>query len=201
MTERQIRRFFQALAGELKRPVRVTLTGAAAGALLGSVRPSLAIDFQIEPAQGARGRWDELEVAIGRAVQLTGIQANFAQDIDRWGAISLLDYRRHTRPYATFGRLRVRLLDPRYWAIGKLSRYLDPDVQDLVAVLKRQRPPVAQLARLWGRALAASPRSSACTQFRAQVEHFLRTYGPAIWGPGFNADMVIQQFHEAAGKR
>lgn len=200
MTERQIRRFFRVLARELSRSARVIVTGAAAGSLWGSVRPSLDIDFGITLARGGRAGQDALEAAVARTVQLTGIQANYAQDIDRWGPISLLDYRRHTRPYRRFGTLEVRLLDPVYWSIGKISRYLVPDVQDLLVILKRRRVPTRRLVQTWARALRASPPSPARAQFRAQAEHFLLAYGLDVWGRRhFNAELAVQQFRRAAG--
>ncbi|MBI3319005.1 MAG: hypothetical protein HYZ89_00230 [Candidatus Omnitrophica bacterium] len=201
MNERQIQRFFRILARELNRPARVIVTGAAAGSLWGSVRPSLDIDFAITLARGGRSRQEIVEAAIARTVQLTGIPANYAQDIDRWGMISLLDYRRHTVPYRTFGKLAVRLLDPVYWSIGKISRYLDPDVQDLLAVLTRRRIPAGRYIRTWARALRASLPSPARAQFRAQAEHFLRVYGRDVWGRRFDAEIAVRQFHRAADIR
>ena len=201
MNERQIQRFFRVLARELNRPARVIVTGAAAGSLWGSVRPSLDIDFAITLSRGGRGRRDALETAIARTVQPAGIPANYAQDIDRWGLISLLDYRRHTMPYRTFGTLEVRLLDPVYWSIGKISRYLDPDVQDLLVVLKRRRIPAGRLIRIWARALRASPPSPARAQFRAQAEHFLRVYGQDVWSRRFDAETAVRQFHRNFAKR
>ena len=201
MTERQIQRFFRILARELNRPARVIVTGAAAGSLWGSVRPSLDIDFAITLTRATREGQEALEATIARTVQLTGIQANYAQDIDRWGQISLLDYRRHTMPYRRFGTLEVRLLDPVYWSIGKISRYLDPDVQDLLVVLKRRRVPSRRLTQTWARALRASPPSPARAQFRAQAEHFLRTYGRDVWGRPFDAARAVRHFRRAAGIR
>ena len=201
MNKRQIERFFRTLARELDRPARVIVTGAAAGSLWGSIRPSLGIDFAITLLRGSRRGWEEVEGAIARTVKLTGIQAHYAEDIDRWGSISLLDYRRRTTPYRTFGKLAVRLLDPAYWSIGKISRYLEPDVQDLVAVLQRQRIHPPRLIKLWARALRSSPPSTVRAQFRAQAEHFLRTFGRTIWGKRFDADAAIRQFHHAAGLR
>ena len=195
MNPRQIDRFFHVLAQELPQPARVIVTGAAAGSLWGCVRPSLDIDFAIQLVRRGRKDWSQVDAAVDRAVTLTGISANYAEDIDRWGLISLLDYRRRTTLYRKFSSLEVRLLDPAYWSIGKITRYLDPDVQDLVAVLTRRRVPVARLIRVWARALRASPPSTAQSHFRRQAEHFLRTYGRTIWGKRFDSDQAIRQFH------
>lgn len=201
MNPRQIHTFFRVLARELNQPARVVLTGAAAGSIWGSVRPSLDIDFEITLRHHRATQWEAVERAVARTIRLTGIPANYAEDIDRWGQISLLDYRRHTRPYRRLGKLEVRLLDPAYWSIGKISRYLDPDVQDVIGALRRQRVPAARVIRVWAGALRASPRSAALAQFRRQAEHFLRSYGRTIWGKPFDADDAVRRFHRAAGLR
>lgn len=199
MTRQHIHRFFQVLARELDQPATVILTGAAAAAVWGGVRPSLDVDFGITPARGGSSRWRALEEAVARTTRLTGIQANYAADIDRWGAITLLDYRRRTLPYRRFGTLTVRLLHPAYWSIGKMTRYLAPDLQDLVTVLRAQRVPVASLVRLWGRALRRSPPSAAVTHFRNQAEHFLRHHGRTVWGTAFDPERAVRCFRRAAG--
>ncbi len=199
MNPRQIETFFRTLSEQLNENAVVLLTGAAAGTIWGQVRPSVDVNFAVEVRKRDRKTWERLEVAIERTVKLTGIQANYAEDIDRWGLISLLDYRRHTHPYRRFGLLQIRLLDPAYWSIGKMTRYLDPDVRDMVQVFKRQQVPADRLARLWGRALKKSPRSAALIQFRRQVEDFLRTYGHTIWGKKFDVGKTMRYFYRGAG--
>jgi hypothetical protein len=198
MNARQIERFFQVLAKELDVDARAILTGAAAGALWGRVRPSVDVDFALELRKRQVPAWEKVERAIERTVQLTGIQANYAEDIDRWGLISLLDYGKHTRAYRRFGRLRLELLEPAYWSIGKMTRYLEPDVQDMVDVFRRRHISWKELVSLWGRALRASPKSAALGQFRRQVEHFLRVNGRTIWGRTFSQEEAIRRFHSAA---
>jgi len=199
MNRRQIDGFFQVLSKQLNEEAVVLLTGAAAGTIWGQVRPSVDIDFAVQMRKRDKETWEKLEAAIERTVKLTGIQANYAEDIDRWGLITLLDYKRHTHPYRRFGLLRVRLLDPAYWSIGKMTRYLDPDVRDMIRVFKRQKVPADRLARLWGSAAKRSPRSAALLQFRRQVEDFLRTYGRTIWGRKFDAGKTLRRFYSAAG--
>jgi hypothetical protein len=203
MTRRQIERFFRLVSEAAREPATVILTGAAAGSLWGHVRPSLDIDFALRPRRRHRRSWTNLEEAVEQATRLTGIRANYTEDIDRWSSISLLDYRRHARPFRRFGLLRVQVMDPAYWSIGKVSRYLDPDVRDLVAVLRRRRVPLRSLVRLWARAVRRSPRSPALTQFCRQAEQFLRAYGRRVWGTAFNAERTIGEFRRAlaAGHR
>jgi hypothetical protein len=198
MNRKQVDHFFRTLSRELGEEARAILTGAAAGALWGNIRPSVDIDFAMELKSKAPDLWQKVETAVDRTTRLTGIQANFAEDIDRWGLISLLDYKKHTHLYRRFGRLRVVLLDPAYWSIGKMTRYLDPDIRDMAEVFKRQHVPVLRLVRLWGEALRKSPRSTMLIQFRRQVEDFLRHQGPRIWGQGFNTSEAITAFHRYA---
>ncbi|HEV8344022.1 MAG TPA: hypothetical protein VGR30_16765 [Candidatus Binatia bacterium] len=199
MNRRQIDTFFQVLSEQWDQELGVLLTGAAAGTIWGQLRPSMDVDFGVQVRKSGKETWEKLEAAIERTVRLTGTQANYAEDIDRWGLITLLDYKRHTHPYRRFGSLRVRLLDPAYWSIGKMTRYLDPDVRDMIQVFKRQKVPADRLARLWGRALKRSPRSAALIQFRRQVDDFLRTYGPTIWGKKFDLGKTTRRFYREAG--
>lgn len=201
MTRRQIERFLATLAGELGVPARAYVTGAAAAALWGHVRPSLDIDLGIETDPRARRPWTIVETAVARTTALTGIPASAAADIDRWGMITLLDYRRSSRLYRRFGKLEVRLLDPRTWSIGKLTRFLDPDIRDVAQVLRRQRVDPVSAARLWGRALRASPASTAQFQFRLHVETFLQREGRRIWGRSFDSGAAVAAFRRAADIR
>ena len=199
MKSPQADKFFSRLAKELEEPVTVILTGAVAGAIFGNVRSSADIDFAIEPKRAGKGRWDKIEEALRRTSQATGISVQYARDIDRWGMISLLDYRRTSLPYRKFGTIDVRTLDPAHWAIGKFSRYLEQDVQDLVAVLKKEKRPSPTMIRTLGKALRQSLPSSQRFQFRRHVEHFLRQYGRKIWGAQFDPEVSIRVFHRHAG--
>lgn len=202
MDARQIDKFFQALSQNIKGipkgKIKIILTGAAAGTLMGGSRPSMDIDFCIECdkkyAQYA-------ERAIKQASTTTGIAANFSEDIDRWSQITFLDYKRHTMPYKTFGAVEVSILSPAYWSIGKIARYLDTDVDDLVKVLKSNSVSANALAKLLGRALLESPRSTASFAFKTHVEHFFKAYGSVIWGKDFNPEECLSAFRKSASKK
>ena len=199
MDQKQINRFFRFVARYLDQPAKVILTGAAAGSLFGHIRPSLDIDFSIEPIGRSKMDWQKVERAIAQAQRVTGIPVNYAEDIDRWGSVSLLDYRKHIRPYRSFGKLQVTLLDPAYWTIGKMTRFLDSDIRDIAEVISSEGISSGKLVRLWGKALRASPRSTSSFQFRQHVEHFLHRYGKSIWGKRFNPELSIRLFHTETG--
>lgn len=199
MNKRQIDNFFKALDAELKQEAGIILTGAAAGSIYGSSRPSMDVDFEIKLKDSGAAEWERLESAVKKAVDKTGIYANYSEDIDRWGMITLLDYKKEASLYKKYGKLAVKVLDPAYWSIGKMTRFIDPDIQDMIQVFSKKRTSVPRLAKVWGRALKESPRSAALAGFRRQVEGFFNSYGKKIWGKGFDADKAIEQFHKAAG--
>ncbi|HDH04581.1 MAG TPA: hypothetical protein ENH01_02555 [Nitrospirae bacterium] len=199
MNKRQIDNFFKTLNAELQQDAGAILTGAAAGTILGSSRPSMDIDFEIEFKYPGEADWERLESAIRKAIEKTGIYANYAEDIDRWGMITLLDYKKETSLYKKYGKLAVRVLDPAYWSIGKMTRFIDPDIQDMIQVFRKKNTSPLRLATVWGRALKESPRSTALAGFRRQVESFFGSYGKKIWGKSFDPAKVVRQFHKTAG--
>lgn len=193
MNKAQIDRYFTVLSKLYPKPCRIILTGAAAGALYGRVRATMDVDF------GASAKdWDGLTKAIRLVQTRTGISSQYTEDIDRWSSITFLDYRKHTYLYRRFGRVEVRLMEPSYWAIGKLARYLDPDIQDLIRVLKKTKETWRDVAGVAGKALRASPRSTASTLFRKQVEDFLGKHGRSIWGRSFKKEDALSHFHKQA---
>lgn len=202
MNRREIVRYFKTFSRLYGKPCRIILTGAAAGSLYGRVRATMDLDFAVVLEGGGRqrkeARWREFEQAARRATQLTGIAVQYAEDIDRWSAITYLDYLKHTRPFRKFGGLLVRILDPAYWAIGKFVRYLAPDIRDLVEVLTRTKTHAVTLTRVLGRALKKSPKSTACELFRRQVEDFLLRWGRDVWGNNFSPDRAVRLFRRHA---
>ncbi|MBI4531794.1 MAG: hypothetical protein HY709_09740 [Candidatus Latescibacteria bacterium] len=194
--------FFHALAEKAPYRIKVILTGGVEAMLLGGTRPTRDIDFGVLPSGGPKVRetmWNQIEQTISDVAYRQGIAVQYAEDIERWSMIALPSYQRHTHLYRRFGRVSVHLLDPEYWAVSKLMRYLDTDITDIGAVLQTQRVPWGKVARICGRALRASPRSSALWLFRRQVEHFFKEYGRKIWGQGFEPMEAIRTFHRTAG--
>ncbi len=200
MDKQQIEDFFKAIDGSLSFPVTVALTGAAAGSLMGRIRPSLDIDFAVfSPGKElSQDMWQELEQAINNAVKTTGIAAEYARDIDRWSMISLLDYADHLRFHKQIQKVKICFLAPEYWAIGKLGRFLDLDLQDILLVFTKEKPNAQKVAALWGKALKASVPSTASIEFKRRVEYFFKMHGAKIWGKPFDPQKAIRQFHEHA---
>lgn len=200
MHRRQIDRFFKIVDAEFRQDAKAILTGAAAGTIWGSTRPSMDIDFAIDINKSLSERnWKQLESAIRKAIDKTGIQANYAEDIDRWGMVTLLDYKNHTKLYKKIGKLSIRVLEPAYWSIGKMTRFINPDIEDMIHAFHKKKISPARLAEVWGEAFRSSPRSTTLARFRHHVESFFESYGTKIWGRSFNPVKAIRQFHRTAG--
>ncbi len=199
MNPKEIERFFKGIAKDFNEEATVYLTGAAAGALMGGVRPSMDVDFGVQLKSGKAQQWDRLAEAIEKNKRLTGLGSNYDEDIDRWGMITLMDYQKHAKLFKQYGQLKVKVLEPAYWSIGKMTRYLQPDIADMEMVFRKKKVPAALLAEVWGRALKSSPRSASLLLFRRQVEDFFIHSGPKIWGKTFDPVKAIQTFHQSSG--
>src|SRR5262245_17212697 len=97
-------------------------------------RATLDIDFEIRLKRGGLrsgtgGGWESVHKAIEDTARATGITPQYDEDIDKWSAIALPSKR--SRLYRDFGKVEVRILNPELWAVGKLTRYLSTDIQDL----------------------------------------------------------------------
>jgi len=189
-------KFLVALARRIPCRVRIVLTGGCEAMLLGGSRPTGDIDFGV--VVPGEEPWPEIETAILAAADESAVTVQYSTDIDRWSSVAIPPRRQKTRRFRQIGPLAVHLLRPDCWAVYKLARYLDADVDDLCSVLRRERIPAVTLARLCGESLRASPRSTQLFAFRRHVEHFFAAHGPTIWRKRFSARRAVAVFHRAA---
>jgi hypothetical protein len=199
MNPKEIERFFKGVDKDFKTHAVIYLTGAAGGSLMGGVRPSMDIDFAVELKKKDARAWEDLAAAVERNKLLSGVDADYSEDIDRWGSITLMDYKKHATFFKRIGFLTLKVLEPAYWSIGKMTRYIQPDIDDMITVFKAQKTGAGQLTRVWGMALRKSPKSEKLFRFRSQVEDFLKAYGTRIWGKHFDAAKSVKEFHKNAG--
>lgn len=199
LSRADLRKFFSALARRLPCRVKLVLTGGSEAMVLGGRRPTGDIDFGLVVPGGRQGSWPEIEAAVAAAAREAGVAVQYSTDIDRWSPVAIPSGKLKTRPHRRIGPLTVHILDPYCWAVYKLARYLDSDIEDLLAVLRRQKVSSRGLARLCGRSLRFSPRSTHLFLFRRQVEHFFREHGTEVWGKKFDGEPTIAVFHRAAG--
>ena len=198
MIIRDVESFFTEVDSRIDFPLRVILTGGAAGILYGMERATFDIDFEAEiiVKEGNKGSWDDLQKALEEVSAVTRITPQYADDIDRWSSIALPS--KNSSFYKKIGKIEIRILEPSLWAIGKLTRYLSSDVEDLATVLKYKTSDGKSCVRRWGEALAISPPSSAQAMFRRQVERFLDDYAKIIWGEKISAESLKKLFIESA---
>lgn len=191
--------FFSELSKVYKSKAEIILTGGAAAAILGGVRPTLDIDFEVKLANPKE--WETFQQAITATAKKTGIKAQFAEKIEQWSQVTLLDYNKYKLFYKKFNLINVWVLDPRHWSIGKITRYWDQDVQDILEVFKVTKPNAWEVAKIWKKALNKSPKSSALFLVKKQIEHFFRTHGQQIWGPDFNGAELVKKLFATSEKK
>ncbi len=191
MRKKQIDLFFKRLDKALNRKATVILVGASAGTLMGHIRPSFDIDFEIRFSDRRAAHRTSFEKIILETARKTGVAVNFSENIDHWSMISFLDYRKTARPYKKFGKLTVKLIAPEYWTIGKMARYYALDARDMAAIIKKRKLKPGRLTGLWRRALRSSDLSLELGQFRKHAAHFLKTYGRKLWGGKFRHEKFL----------
>lgn len=192
MRKKQIDLFFRELDKALGQKAEIILLGASAGSLMGHIRPSFDIDFEIRLG-GSKEKARKAAEKILSTAQKVGVAVNFSENVDHWSMVSYLDYRKTAIPYKQFGNLNVKLIAPEYWTIGKMARYYALDAKDMAAIIKRKKLKPQSLVRLWKRALDGSDLSLELGQFKIHANHFLKNYGPRIWGKTFRHELYVRQ--------
>lgn len=194
MNQRQIDLFFKTLDRELGLKGIVIVTGASAGSIMGHIRPSFDIDFEIRLSKKSAAVKTKLEPAIDRAGKVAGVAVNYSENIGGWSRINYLDYRKTALPYKKIGKIEVKLIAPEYWTIGKMARFLALDIQDMIKIIKKKKIKPEALLRIWTKAIRASDLSLELGQFRDHVIYFLKHYGKKIWGRQTDTEQLIHQF-------
>ena len=139
----------------------------------------------------------KLEEAVANASKVTGLSAQYSENIGGWSMISYLDYRKQAVMYRKFGKLNVKLMKPEHWTIGKMARFIELDIRDMIQIIRMKKMKPKVLISLWARAVNESPLSIEVGQFRDHVIYFLRKYGNKLWGPSIKADQLIESFKQA----
>ena len=202
MKQRQIDLFFKVLDAELGKKGEVILVGASAGSLMGHVRPSADIDFEIRlKSSSSANAKAGLADAIRKASVVAGVAVNYSENVGGWSRINYLDYRKTAFSYKNFGKLRVKIIAPPYWTIGKMARFLELDIQDIAKIIRAKKISSQVLIRVWAKALKASDLSLELGQFRDHVFYFLKRYGKRLWGKDFDFEQSRKSFSKQAGLR
>ncbi len=202
MNPRRILSFFKRLDQTLNSAAEVIVVGASAGALMGHIRPSFDIDFEIRlKGAGAIAARNKLEKAIDTAAQASGVAVNYSENVGGWSMISYLDYRRTAIFYQDVGKIKVKLIEPAYWTIGKMTRFLELDIQDMLKIIRRKKVPAGRLIKIWATAANASDFSLELGQFRDHVVCFLKHYARRLWGQSADPEKQIRFFLKTTQSR
>jgi hypothetical protein len=188
VTEKTIRLYFKELDRRLQAEAEVILVGAGADSLMGHIRPSLDIDFEIRLKTRSAKKRRLLDRAVKEAASAIGVAVNYSEDIGHWSMVSYLDYRKTALFYRRIGKLTVKLIAPEYWTIGKMTRFLELDIRDMVKVIQKKKLRPARLVRVWSRAAKDSGLSLELGQFKEHALFFLKKYGKKLWGRSFNVE-------------
>jgi hypothetical protein len=188
--------YFAALAKEVETPLVLALTGGIASNILADERTTDDIDFAI--LRYVKKDWPATETLLRRLAKKHGIAIQYHEDIGRWSMVSFLDWRKHSLPYKKAGMLEVRVLDPYYWSIGKITRGTERDLKDLRAVIRKRGLDWKKLARLWARALRESPISIRLSNVLRQMELFLRESKKNVFEKGYNPEKAVGYFKKLA---
>ena len=198
MTQRDIERFFTALARRWNGSMQVILIGGSAAVLAGSRRLTRDVDFEARAGPVSLPEDDDLlSSAIHRAIADTDVPAQFTENIGAWSEIAMPPYRHSTRLWKRFGKIQVRLLTPALYAVSKLRRGIARDFSDLVFVSQATKLSWRDLARACGASVRLSPRSTRLPPFIKRIEYLFRERGRTIWGPGFDPDAAIALFYRS----
>ena len=199
MNPRQILAFFKQLDQELNARARVIVVGASAGALMGHIRPSFDIDFEIRLAKTSRGARSRLEQSILKSAETSGVAVNYSENVGGWSMINYLDYRKTAVFYKNTGKIQIKLIAPEYWTIGKMTRFLELDIQDMLKIIRRKKIPAGRLIKIWAKAANASDLSLELGQFRDHVVYFLKHYSCRLWTKTANPEKLTRSFLKAIG--
>jgi hypothetical protein len=201
MDTQLIERFFIELDQEFGRPAEVIITGAAAGALMGHIRPSTDIDFEMRLNASDATDKDrrDMENAVNKVSEKMKIAVNFSEDISHWSMIDFLDYRETAHDFKKIGQLKVKILAPEHWTIGKMGRFVALDIIDIKSIIKTKKLKSGPLIELWAKALKTSPMSMDKKSFKDHVIYFINKHGHEAWGKSFDPQTAIDHFHRFAG--
>lgn len=185
MKKKQIDYFFRELDKELGLKAEVILIGASAGSLMGHIRPSVDIDFEIRCAKKNINK-EQLAQKIQKTAEKASVAAQYSEDVSHWSMISYLDYRKTALPYKKFGKLNVKLIAPEYWTIGKMARYHVMDTDDIATIIKLKKIKPDSLLKVWKRAIDSSDLCLELGHFKKHAIDFLKTRGRKLWGKNFD---------------
>ncbi len=194
MNKKKIHEFFKRLDINLDRNATVIVVGASAASLMGHVRPSFDIDFEIRLSRNTPAQKKRLAEIILKTARETGVAVNFSENIGGWSMVSYLNYRKTALPYRKTGKLNIKLIEPGYWTIGKMTRFLELDIQDMVKIIAKKKIKPERIIKVWAQAFRSSDLSLEIGQFKEHVLFFLKQYSKKLWGQKAKPEALSESF-------
>ncbi len=194
MNKKKIHEFFKRLDMNLDQKATVIVVGASAASLMGHVRPSFDIDFEIRLSRNSPAQKKRAAEIILKTARETGVSVNFSENIGGGSMISYLDYRKTALLYKKIGKLNVELIEPAYWTIGKMTRFLELDIQDMVKIIRNKKIKPERMIKVWAQAFRSSDLSLELGQFKEHVLFFLKQYSKKLWGKKAKFDVLSESF-------
>jgi hypothetical protein len=175
--------FFNKLSAFVEDEIDIYLLGGCALIILGASRMTQDIDFEV------RGASDDTIEKIQQYCNTENVPINFSEDAGKWGMIKINNNRNTTLPYDKFGNITVRIFDPYDMCVGKIERFTDIDIQDVIFLIKKFSMKPEEILSVLAKALKESVKSEKNFLFRKQVESFIKTYSNKLWG--LNAEKLL----------
>ena len=202
MKEKDIKRFFSALARSWPHRTDCILIGGAVALLEGGQRPTTDVDFEVKFG-GTRSvnDPDAFASAIRDAESASGLLGQFTEDFSGWSPVTLPSYRGKKRRWKSFGPITVWFLDPPDYILTKLRRGAAHDFTDLILVARKKHVSWRSLAMRCAAAVRSSPKSTHLRSFIRRVEYLFRVHGRTIWGKRFDAKSAVDLFQGKSVRR
>lgn len=175
-TIKDVEKFFKDLSGFITEEITVYLLGGCALLALGASRSTQDIDFEIKCLNS-----DTIDKIFNFCMERK-TAVNFSEDVGKWGMINISSNRNSAKFFAKYGTVLVNILSPFDMIIGKIERFTDTDIEDVLFLLKKNHINSDELLTAWANALKNSLKSEKSFLFQRQVEVFVTTYSKEIWG-------------------
>ncbi|MBF0491937.1 MAG: hypothetical protein HQM15_04075 [Deltaproteobacteria bacterium] len=192
MNKKKLEQFFKNISKRLKYPAEFYLTGGVAAWFLGNSRPTEDLDFALK----CKTNWEEISKELQLVSKNDQIPIEFSEDISRWGMVGYSDFTKGAKLIRQYPKLKIYLLDPVIWSVGKMNRFTENDVRDILKVFRKQKVSFHKVIKIWSEALKNSPKSSEQILFIKKVEAFFKKEGHKIWAKNFDEKKAFMDFRK-----
>ena len=165
MNENQIINLLKQFVIEQKEPLELILVGALA-------LPFYGVEFRITYDLGAEVETGNLE-KLYFFLKEKGFESDLSENIAGWNVITLPSgYKKRAKVVYQDNLLTLKILSPEDFIIMKLRRGTNQDIQDALAVAKKQSVKLETLDKLYEKVLKESIKDTALFNFKKIYQVF-----------------------------